>query len=291
MNADYEELVDAEDEEEQLKRRLEMKKERSKAILSNQIKSSGHYRREHLRCFTKLSFDFRTFVNYVYSDNQTGVYLLFLFVCFIFFFSTVSVAVVNLQFMFLLVPAFVLFVYHFVQEARTVNLYGAAFFFIQAFLEILLIFMPNHGIIIGIVSLIFTGIHLVVKANIYSLRFYLKVSLIYGLGYIGVGMKQIERYAFNNMFLLYYLIFLALVWIILNKFTLLQLIFIWIPQGFKLFFKRTRCKPRPRFDYREIYKFGDRFIVKGYLTRIAFSHILLVYCSMGSHVGCISGRS
>lgn len=290
MKADYEELKDLDDEEEKLKKRLEIGRERSKAILSNQIKTSANYHSERLRCCAKLSFDFRNFINPLYSDNKTGVFFLVLFLCFIFFFAIVSVAVINHQFMFLLVPTLALFVYHFILEARAINLYGAAFFLIQIALQVTLLFKPTHGVIYGIVSLVVTVIHLVVKSRFPSLRFYLKVCIVYGLGYIGIGMKSLETFEVNDYFFLYYLILLSIFWIVLNKFTLLQLLFIWIPAAIKLFFKRTCCKPRPLFDLRAIYKRGDRYILKGNLTRAAVPHVLLLLGGLGGFSGDFPGR-
>ena len=106
-------------------------------------------------------------------------------------------------------------------------------------------------------------VHIVINSNLPSLRFYLKVCIIYAIGFLGVGMKFWEMFMYNEQFLLFYLIILSIIWIIINKFTILQLLFVWIPESINLFFKNTCCKPKLRFNYRDIYKKGDKFILKG----------------------------
>jgi hypothetical protein len=263
MNTDYEELVDANDEEEKLKKRLKMKRERSEHILQDRVKKSALFNTPRLGLCKKISFDFNSHVNYLYSESQTGTFFLFLIGCFIFFFSIVTVAVLHYQYDFILAPTLCLFIYHFITAAMRVNLYEGGFFFIQIILQVLLLFLPAHAFIYGFVSLTFTIIHLFVNANLKSLRFYLRVCLVYGFAYLGFGMKQWDTFMFVKLFYLYYLIALAIFWIILNKLTLLQLLFIWIPQFIKLIFTRTCCKPKLRYDYKDVFKHDNKFIMKG----------------------------
>ena len=182
-----------------------------------------------------------------------------------------TVAVIHHQYVFLLAPSLTLFLYHFVISAMKVKLYSGLFFFIQFTLQILLMFIPHHAIIFGIICLILCVIHIVVNSNLPSLRFYMKVSLISGIGYLGLGMKFWDVFQYNDLYFLYFLIILAVFWIIINKMTLLQLLFIWIPESIKLFFRNTCCKPKVRFNYKQIFKKGNRFILKGKSHKNCFS--------------------
>ena len=258
-----------------------MKKERSKEIVSKTIVSSAKYNSPRLSCCGKISYDFRSFINYVYTDKHTGNYFLFLFICFIFFFIIVTVAVIHHQFVFLLAPTITLFLYHFVISAMKVKLYEGLFFFIQFTLQVLLMFIPHHAFILGFICLILCVMHIVLNSNLPSLRFYLKVSIICGFAYIGLGMKFWDIFQFSDLYFLFCSIILALIWIIINKLTILQLFFIWIPESIKLFFRTTCCKPKIRFNYKQIFKKGDRFIMKGKSDKNFFSILSTLFLPFG----------
>ena len=288
MTDNYDELIEIDDEEEKLKKRLKMSKERSKAILKERIKKSAHYNRPRLGCSKKVVMDFRSHVNFAYSHNQTGEFMGFLFAWFIFFFVIVTVAVIHEQYLFLLAPTISLFAYHLYLSIRELNVYLGFFFLLQLILQISIIFVRHHGIIFGVVSLLFTGVHIFIRANLMSLRFYLRVCIVVGIAYIGVGMKELDTFQFQDLFFLYFLLVLSVIWIFVNKLTLLQLLFVWVPRSMNLFFKKTCCRPKVNFKFKDLYLEGDRYILKGRLTRTALPHLLLLLRSLGRHVRRLS---
>ena len=262
--SEYKELDDLDDEETQMiKRRIERGKQRGNDIIHQRLKDNRNYSKPKLGCFTKLRHDFSSYINFKYSFTKNGNHFMFLLLVFLITFTFVSFMLMHHMYNMLMIPTMILFLYHFIQSLRKVNLYLGVFFFVQFGLQVTMLFYDDHMVAFGISSLIFTCIHLFASANLLDLRFYLRVCLLLGVLYIGIGLKDIQRYRFYDYYFFYFLIFLALVNVFINKFCLFQLVVFWIPQSIKLFFISTCCKPKIQFDFKSIYLFNKKYILKG----------------------------
>lgn len=262
---EYEELIDIEDDEEtqKIKKRIERGKNRGREIIQTRIKDSKNYKKPKFGCFSKIRHDFSSYINYRYSFNKNGNHFLFLLVTFIIAFTFYSFMMMHHMYIMLLIPTGILFIYHFIMAVRAYNVYLGGFFFIQLALQVTMLFYQNHFVAFGITSLVFTIIHLFVAANWLDLRFYLRVCILLGILYMGLGIKQTDKYIDDDYYFFYFMIFLGLVNIAINKFTLFQLLVFWIPQTIKLFFVNTCCGPKIQFKYKEVWIYREKYIMKG----------------------------
>lgn len=262
---EYEELQDIEEEDEleKMKKRIKRQKERSSEVIRERLKKDPLYKKGRLGCYSKLKLDFTNHINYLYSENKPGKFFLFLFFCYMISFPFCAYMFFHAQYYFILVPSMVLFAYHCVMSMIKLKIYPAIFFLVQFGVQLSIVFWPNKFVLYGFASCIFTTIHLFVNAKLTNLVFYLRVCIIFGVSYFGIAIKQTDKFSVENYYFLYFGILLALVNIVINKLTVLQLLCIWIPQTIKLFFRTTCCEPSIKFEFKGVYLHNNKFILKG----------------------------